>query len=219
MRKPASSEHREFHRRNLPHWYPKGAVLFVTTRLHGSLPTARIAQLRTERDDRIHVLQQRSLAPAELERALADLHETFFLRYDGLLDRPTTGPRWLARPDIATLWVDALRHFDGRLYTVICSTVMSNHVHFVFYRLTRSLPSIMQSLKGYTARRANTILERPGQPFWQAESYDHIVRNRASFRKIIAYVLHNPVEVGLVNDWRAYPFNYLHPDFEQYLQS
>jgi len=30
-----------------------------------------------------------------------------------------------------------------------------------------------QTLKGYTSRDANRLLRRTGEPFWQAESYDH----------------------------------------------
>jgi len=49
---------------------------------------------------------------------------------------------------------------------------MANHVHLLV--LPRVNPSrFLQSVKGYTAREANRLLGRTGQPFWQAESYDH----------------------------------------------
>lgn len=38
------------------------------------------------------------------------------------------------------------------------------------------LASLMDSLKGWTARQCNRMLNRTGQ-FWQHESYDHVIRN------------------------------------------
>ncbi len=65
----------------------------------------------------------------------------------------------------------------------------------------------MQSLKGYTARQGNLALGRRGA-FWQHESFDHVVRDRAEFGRIINYVLNNPVKAGLVNHWQDWKWNY-----------
>jgi hypothetical protein len=53
-------------------------------------------------------------------------------------------------------------------------------------------------VKGYTAREANRLLGRTGQPFWQAESYDHWVRDDRESDRIKAYIENNPVRAGLV---------------------
>jgi len=42
-------------------------------------------------------------------------------------------------------------------------------------------------LKGLTAHEANRILGRTG-PFWQAESYDHPVRDGREFGPIHGYI-------------------------------
>ncbi len=58
-------------------------------------------------------------------------------------------------------------------------------------------------LKGSTARECNKLLKRTGA-FWQHESYDHVVRNEDELRRIVEYVLNNPVKAGLVEveeDW------------------
>jgi putative transposase len=53
---------------------------------------------------------------------------------------------------------------------------MANHVHVLFEpRVT--VARIMGGIKGVTAREANRILGRIGQPFWQDESFDHWIRN------------------------------------------
>jgi putative transposase len=64
--------------------------------------------------------------------------------------------------------------------------------------IATSLSTITKGLKGYTAREANRILQRTGQPFWQQESFDHWPRNQDEFLRIIAYIENNPVKAGLV---------------------
>lgn len=63
---------------------------------------------------------------------------------------------------------------------------------------------MMGSLKGVTAREANKILGRTGEPFWQHESYDHRVRNAEEFERIRQYIENNPVKAGLAAEPAAY---------------
>ena len=55
-----------------------------------------------------------------------------------------------------------------------------------------ALPQLTKSLKGITAKRANVLLGLTGQPFWQEESYDHLVRQELEFQKIRRYIEQNP---------------------------
>ena len=55
----------------------------------------------------------------------------------------------------------------------------------------------MQSLKRFTAREGNRLLGLTGQPFWQDESYDRLVRNGTEFERIWHYIEMNPVQAGL----------------------
>jgi REP element-mobilizing transposase RayT len=96
-------------------------------------------------------------------------------------------------------WTDAfgtvasLHHYELGAYVV-----MSNHVHVLL--LPKISPSrVMQSLKGATAREANRVLGRTGETFWQAESYDHWVRDERERERITAYIENNPVKAGLVH--------------------
>jgi REP element-mobilizing transposase RayT len=82
---------------------------------------------------------------------------------------------------------------------------MPNHVHLVCTPLfindeVISLALIMQSLKGYTARKANLLLGRQGD-FWQHESYDHVVRDAAELDRIVKYVMANRAMAGLEEKW------------------
>jgi len=66
-----------------------------------------------------------------------------------------------------------------------------------------ALPKLTKSLKGITAKRANTMLALTGSPFWQDESYDHLVRD-GEFERIRRYIEWNPVKAGLAANPEAF---------------
>ena len=73
---------------------------------------------------------------------------------------------------------------------------MPNHVHLLITPFID--PSvILKRIKGASAREANLHLGLPGQPFWQHESYDRLVRNPREFGQIENYIVQNPVRAGL----------------------
>jgi len=97
---------------------------------------------------------------------------------DRYLDSARGGPLYLKQEPIAQLLVGSMRHGAEQLqyYDLHAFVVMVNHVHLLV--LPRVSPSrFLQTVKGYTAREANRLLGLTGQPFWQAESYDHWVRD------------------------------------------
>ena len=51
------------------------------------------------------------------------------------------------------------------------------------------------------------MLGRTGQPFWQAESYDHSVRDDRESDRIKEYIENNPVKAGLVANAENYPWS------------
>jgi putative transposase len=167
------------YRRRLPHVHPDGAHLFVTWRLHGSLPVAP--------PDIIYATPGHAFAAKD--RALAQSH----------------GPLWLSDALVARQVVEAIRTGESRkrLYELLAWVVMPNHVHMLILPHV-PLPQITHWIKGRTAREANLVLGRTGEPFWQDESYDHWVRDEREFNKIVAYIEENPVSAGLAaspEDW------------------
>ncbi len=74
--------------------------------------------------------------------------------------------------------------------------------------------NMLGSLKKYTARRINKMLHRSG-PFWQNESYDHVIRNDRELERAIWYVLNNPVKAHLVDSWEKWPWTYVKPGILQ----
>jgi putative transposase len=94
--------------------------------------------------------------------------------------------------------VESLHHNATILdhYVLHAFAVMPNHVHMLATPRV-PLPKLTKSLKGIRAKRANQMLALTGSPFWQEESYDHLVRNEQEFEKIRNYIEANPVRAGL----------------------
>ncbi len=205
--------YKPFYRRHLPHFQPPGAILFITFRLKGSLPRAVLDELREMRA-RVERSLERIGDPLERARQ-ADLEaRRLFGKWDAALHTVRQGPRWLEEPRVARIVVESLHYRDGKVYDLYAFCVMPNHVHLVCQPLQRldgkyhSISAILHSLKGFTARMANQELGRQG-PFWQDESYDRVVRNEKELRRIIQYVLNNPVKAGLVRTWEEWPWSYV----------
>ena len=62
----------------------------------------------------------------------------------------------------------------------------------------------MRWAKGSTVRQANTLLAPTGNPFWQYETYDRVIRNSDELNRVIRYIETNPVRAGLatrIEDW------------------
>jgi REP element-mobilizing transposase RayT len=116
---------------------------------------------------------------------------------DRRLDAAADGPLYLRQERIAETVIASLRRgVELGHYRLGAWVLMANHVHAHLLPLVPP-PRLLQSLKGATAREANRILGRSGETFWQAESYDHWVRDEREMERIAAYIESNPVQAGL----------------------
>ena len=103
---------------------------------------------------------------------------------DRLLDQTRSGPFYLRQPELAEMVVNAIQYSATALghCTLHAYVVMPNHVHLLVSPAV-ALCKLTKSLKGITAKRANAMLAMTGSPFWQEESYDHLVRHASEFDK------------------------------------
>lgn len=173
------------HRRRLPHLSGLERAIFLTWRLHGTLPAHRYFPVANVVDS-----------------------GKVFAAMDRILDRADTGPSHLREPRIADMIVEAFRYNSEQLghYVLHAFVIMPNHVHLLI-TLAVKLPLLTKSLKGITAKKANLILGSTGTPFWQEESYDRLVRNSDEFERIRNYIETNPVRAGLVNERSSFKWS------------
>jgi putative transposase len=169
--------HLEYHR-NLPHFHPDGAELFITFRLHGTLP------LPSGRDG------------------------STFAAADRELEHTPVGPSWLKLPGIAACVTETIQGGERlrALYDLVAFVVMPNHVHLLIDPKAPA-PKITQYLKGVSAKRANELLGRIGQRFWQHESFDRWVRSPKERVNIIRYIEFNPVRANLALEPHLFPYS------------
>jgi putative transposase len=155
--------------------------MFITCRLHGSLPVGR-----------------------EFPNEGMNSGQAF-VRMDRLLEECRSGPTYLKMPDIAQLAADAIRQGAPSDYDLDAWVIMPNHVHLLITPHIH-ISKLMQKLKGTIAHESNKLLRQTGEPFWQRESYDRLVRDAEEFRRIESYILRNPVRAGLARSAEEYPW-------------
>lgn len=223
-----------FYERHLPHYQPIGYTFFVTFRLTDSLPLKVILQLKEERERDLKTIAGIDNAKVKKEK-YKEYQSKYFGKFDKLLDSSIYGPKWLKEDNIAQVVFDAILIRDKKEYDLIAFTIMPNHVHAVFTPIVgRSEAStnidkneisvsnikldeasassyivtkILQDLKSKTALKCNKLLNRSGA-FWQHESYDHVVRDIEELKRIVNYVLNNPVKAGLCKKWEDWKYSY-----------
>ncbi len=173
----------DFHRR-LEHSFRDGSAYFVTWRLEGSLPVARVADFWTCDGPK-------------------------FVELDLLLDAVPTGPRWLELPDIARIVVSSiLKGAQESRYELSAWVLMPNHVHAALRPLSNNdLASTVRGIKGSSAREANRLLKRSGSRFWAKDYFDRRIRDRDHEGRVTRYIEHNPVKAGLCGDVTDWPWS------------
>lgn len=208
----------EYYKNRLPHFQPLGALYFVTFRLHNSIPWQSLDKLQVEFDEKKACLQK-ELDSEEYNKELINLKMQFIESYNEKIDSIKAGPNYFNLEPIAQILVDQLHAYDGIHYQLLCYVVMSNHVHMIIdtnERNVRSqiyLQSIMKKIKGTSARYCNIALEKNGQ-FWSRESFDVLIRNDAMYRRILNYILANPVKANIVDKWQDYKWIYVIDHYE-----
>ena len=139
------------------------------------------SQLDTEK---LRILKlQNDVDLASVEHRILEQKRKRFREIENMLDDAKSGPVWLKDDRIAKQVADRMHYLDGKAYRLKAYCIMANHVHVVFTPLPiqsegveqtarlsandndaqpnrlgyNSLSFIMQSLKGYTARKANQL--------------------------------------------------------------
>lgn len=186
----------------------------MTFRLAGSIPIEVILRLH-ENYNLLQkgILEQKDLTQKERRELVYTEQKRLFSATDAFLDTNPNEPYWLREKAVAEIVSEAIQYRDGKQYDLHTYTIMPNHVHMMMTLLpdVPVLFKVMQHLKKNSAIKSNKLLGRTGLPFWEEESYDHIVRDEAEFYRILNYILRNPVKAGFVQEWQEWPHTFCKP--------
>jgi REP element-mobilizing transposase RayT len=174
----------------LPH-FDRGTVpQFITARLFDSLPQTVLRRFQME-------LERKGIENIEYEMRR---------QIENFLDQGY-GSCFLKDEKVGRIVADALLFHADKKYKLIAWVVMPNHIHFLAVPFENiELSEITHSIKSYTVKEANKVLNRNGK-FWQAESFDRYIRNYEHFVKMIDYIENNPVKAGLCKSFRDWPLS------------
>ena len=176
----------------LPHWHQDDKYVFVTFRLHDSLPQEKLQWLREEKES---WLKQHS-QPWD-EKVTKEYINKFGKAVDKWLDN-NYGNCLLKKQGNRKIVEDALLFFDGTRYDLVAFVVMPNHIHILMkLREGHELTEIMRSIKSYTAKKINENENSTG-PVWQSESYDRLIRDQKHFENVVRYIIANNKKLAWV---------------------
>ena len=184
---PTTSPHKGWHSRGyLPHFDQPDLVQSITFRLADALPAHVIESLSQDKE---------KLADLEKRQRIEEYMDTGH------------GECYLRDLRIGQLVEDALLYFDKDRYRLLAWVVMPNHVHVLIEIIHgHPLHKIISSWKSFTAHKANKLLGRSGQ-FWFQDYFDRYIRNERHFYNVVRYIHENPVKAGLVAKAVDWPFS------------
>ncbi len=82
---------------------------------------------------------------------------------------------------------------------------MPDHLHLMLSgndsnsNVKKCLEMFKQKTGFYLSHKENNIK-------WQKDYFDHIIRNEEDLENQLNYILNNPVRLGLIDNWKNYPF-------------
>lgn len=198
--------------RSLPHWRQAGATYFVTFRLGDSVPEG--VRRQWEGEKALWLKARGILYDGEKGRwtsAFAKLprdeqfqfHQHFNRQVQSCLDRGI-GSCHLRSSQCVELVKAKLLADDGDQHHLGDFVIMPDHVHALITPVAENkLEAILKRIKGASAIECNRHLQRSGT-FWQAESYDHIVRTIQQLHAYRTYIADNPRKAGITLPEYAY---------------
>ena len=206
------------YQRKLPHFDHKGAIFFVTFRLHNSIPTQIAKTLKLQRSSQIAAIK--SSDAKDKQQQIYNVERGYFLQFESLLDHPTYGERYLSEPACAETIENVLNEYANKYYKLGAYCIMPNHVHLLIdtsLQLDTNnseeskyqyLHDIMRRIKSKTAVLLNRQRKNT-EKVWQEESYDRYIRNFQHYMYVENYIIQNPIKAGLGTTEKPYPYVYV----------
>ena len=91
-------------------------------------------------------------------------------------------------------------------FELLTYTVMPDHVH-VLALATSEAASPVRFVQRFKQATGYEFKQRAGDGLWQQSFFDHVVRGDEDVLPIARYIIDNPVEAGLMEAGRRWPFS------------
>jgi REP element-mobilizing transposase RayT len=202
--------------RHLPHIQSSLRPLFMTWRLKFTLPDYIKHQLLIRKQ--AFEAKIASLSPDYQALQQYSFEKQRFAWFDSQLPLFKGTPAFLTQDNIAPLVIDPLLFHTGSRYTLSAYCLMPNHVHVIIQqeRGTADNPFPLSKITQSWKRHSSTKIKKTlgiADSVWQAESYDHVIRNEQELMHYLEYVMENPVQAGLVEKWDDWKWSWVNPVF------
>ena len=91
-------------------------------------------------------------------------------------------------------------------YKLYGFVIMPDHIHLLLLPTNKNISEIMKSIKGYTARKINSIKNHKGK-LWQEGFYDYIIDSPNKVMTKLRYIIENPVRKQMVDKPEDFKFS------------
>jgi REP element-mobilizing transposase RayT len=180
---------------------PPGETVFITFRLHGTIPAATARELKAG-------LAAAHAAGLDHRRA----KKSFFGRFDAVLDRALIGQRYLESEKMADVLAGEIMMLEETGFVVHGFAILPNHAHLVLHLPASSRLSFAPAID-LLHQRTEAACRRlvrprlpPEAPFWQAGWFDYPVADAAELARVLAYVGSQARQAGLPQRYQAWPY-------------
>ncbi len=89
-------------------------------------------------------------------------------------------------------------------FALLAYCFMPDHLHVLVEGSAES--DLTLFMKDFKQGTSFDYKQRCGKQLWQRSYYDHVIRNDEDEEAAFAYILENPVQAGLVENFDAYPY-------------
>ncbi|GAA4347572.1 hypothetical protein GCM10023185_02700 [Hymenobacter saemangeumensis] len=190
-------------------------TILLTFRLHGSIPASTGRELKAglrAAQEAVQAQADAGASPAETAAARQRAQKAFFAKYDAVLDRAPSGPRYFELEQMAEVLAGEIMMLEETGFTVHGFAILPNHAHAVLHLPARSSLSLAKSLDLLHLRSATACrrLVRPRLPpeaeFWQAGWHEYAVQDEVELARLLAYLKQQAQKAGLPARFSEWPY-------------
>ena len=106
-------------------------------------------------------------------------------------------------PEHRDIVMESIQYMDAKKYVLYAAGILPDHFHLIIQPMEKgkdtyySLSEIMHGIKSFTA---HTI----GEPIWQHENFDRIIRDKEELFEKMNYIINNPVKASIAESHDTY---------------